>query len=195
MKSLIRAAAAPLRFGLSAAAMATLLASATAVQAEPQRSVFVHLFEWRWDDIAQECAYLGEKGYAAVQVSPPNEHVQGTEWWTRYQPVSYIVQSRSGDRAVFKDMVDSCHAAGVKVYVDAVINHTADRESGTGVAGTPYSRKNHPNPGYSAGHYHGACDIEPEDYRNSQQDVQTCELVKLPDLDTSQPDVQQKISE
>jgi hypothetical protein len=73
---------AALRIGLSAVAAATFLGSATAIQAQaaPQRSVFVHLFEWPWADIAQECAYLGEKGYAAVQVSPPNEHVQGTEW-------------------------------------------------------------------------------------------------------------------
>jgi alpha-amylase len=188
---------AALRVGLSALAAATLLASATAVQAQaaPQRSVFVHLFEWPWDDIAQECAYLGEKGYAAVQVSPPNEHVQGTEWWTRYQPVSYIVESRGGDRAAFKAMVDSCHAAGVKIYVDAVINHTADRETGTGVAGTSYSRKHHPNPGYTPAHYHGECDIEDADYRNSQHDVQTCELADLPDLDTSRADVQQTIAD
>lgn len=70
-----------------------------------ERTAFVHLFEWSWDDIAKECGYLGEKGCAAVQVSPPNEHIQGPEWWTRYQPVSYIVQSRSGDRGAFANMV------------------------------------------------------------------------------------------
>lgn len=34
--------------------------------------VFVHLFEWSWDDIAKECEdWLGPKGFDAVQVSPP----------------------------------------------------------------------------------------------------------------------------
>jgi len=29
----------------------------------------VHLFEWKWDDIAKECEnFLGPKGYAGVQV-------------------------------------------------------------------------------------------------------------------------------
>lgn len=35
----------------------------------PGRSVMVHLFEWKWSDIALECErYLGPKGYAGVQV-------------------------------------------------------------------------------------------------------------------------------
>ena len=39
------------------------------------RSVFVHLFEWKWKDIAAECdRFLGPKGYGGVQISPPNEH-------------------------------------------------------------------------------------------------------------------------
>ncbi len=42
---------------------------------EPAGGVFVHLFEWRWTDIAKECSYLGAKGYTGVQVSPPMEHV------------------------------------------------------------------------------------------------------------------------
>src|SRR5690348_8448414 len=36
---------------------------------------FVHLFEWRWTDIATECeTRLGPAGWKAVQVSPPEEH-------------------------------------------------------------------------------------------------------------------------
>ena len=65
----------------------------------PAGGVFVHLFEWRWADIEKECTYLAQKGYSAVQVSPPNEHVVPTAdqggnaaneypWWVRYQPVT-----------------------------------------------------------------------------------------------------------
>ena len=47
-------------------------------QCQGNRRVIVHLFEWKWTDIANECeAYLGPKGYCAVQVSPPMEHIQG----------------------------------------------------------------------------------------------------------------------
>lgn len=33
------------------------------------RTTLVHLFEWKWNDIAKECEeFLGPKGYAGVQV-------------------------------------------------------------------------------------------------------------------------------
>lgn len=156
---------------------------------------FVHLFEWSWDDIAHECsAFLGPKGFAAVQISPPNEHIQGEAWWTRYQPVSYGIHSRSGDDAAFRRMLETCHAAGVKIYADAVINHTADQVPGPGVGGTTYSRKNHPSIPFSSEHYHGDCDIAPGDYYNSAGKVYGCDVSKLPDLDTSRNDVQDRIA-
>src|SRR4051812_44272677 len=76
--------------------------------------VFVHLFEWRWTDVARECeTVLGPAGYRAVQISPPEEHavIAGNPWWERYQPVSYkLDRSRSGTRAELVDMVQRCRA-------------------------------------------------------------------------------------
>ena len=37
--------------------------------------------------------------------------------------MSYLLESRSGSRSEFIDMVDRCRASGVNIYVDAVINH------------------------------------------------------------------------
>ena len=78
----------------------------------PPGGVFVHLFEWTWPDIAAECeSFLGPKGFAAVQVSPPSEHavLQGNPWWERYQTVGYeLDKSRSGTKAAFVDMVQRC---------------------------------------------------------------------------------------
>jgi len=94
------------RIGVLAAVAAAVLFLLPPVHAAP-RTVFVHLFEWRWDDIAKECeTFLGPKGFAAVQISPPNEHrvvAPVYPWWQRYQPVSYRLVSRSGDRAQFED--------------------------------------------------------------------------------------------
>lgn len=40
----------------------------------PGRTSIVHLFEWRWNDIALECErYLAPNGFGGVQV--------GTFWW------------------------------------------------------------------------------------------------------------------
>lgn len=63
-----------------------------------------------------------------MQVSPPSKHIaaDGYPWWQRYQPVSYSLDgSRSGSESEFKEMVDKCNNVGVRIYVDAVINHMA----------------------------------------------------------------------
>ncbi|SFD20025.1 type I pullulanase [Pseudoalteromonas denitrificans] len=154
-------------------------------------TVFVHLFEWKWTDIATECeTYLGPKGFDAVQISPPYEHITGDTWWTRYQPVSYQLVSRSGNRDELIDMVQRCKLAGVKIYADAVINHTAALNgSGTGTAGTNWSYKNHPM--FSHQNYHNTCLIN--DYGDTGN-VQNCELSNLPDLDTSSSYVQEQLA-
>ncbi|MEK8109817.1 alpha-amylase family glycosyl hydrolase [Micromonospora sp. M12] len=95
------------------------------------KKVIVQLFEWNWPSVASECqSTLGPKGYGYVQVSPPQEHVRGNQWWLAYQPVSYRIESRKGTRAQFQSMVNTCHAAGVKVIVDAVINHMSGQANG-----------------------------------------------------------------
>src|SRR5579872_1760657 len=68
------------------------VADVAALPARAPSAVFVHLFEWRWTDIATECEqFLGPAGFAGVQVSPPSEHlvIAGIPWWQRYQTVSY----------------------------------------------------------------------------------------------------------
>ncbi len=50
-----------------------LLVGFTRAQHDPHfvqgRHTMVHLFEWKWNDIAAECErFLGPKGYAGVQV-------------------------------------------------------------------------------------------------------------------------------
>lgn len=173
-------------------ALALGVASTITANAANADTTFVHLFEWSWSDVATECeTFLGPKGYSAVQVSPPNEHIQGSQWWTRYQPVSYQLQSRGGSEAEFIDMVNRCNAQGVDIYVDAVINHMA-AGSGTGVAGSSYGNKQFPN--YGPQDFHATCTINPEDYGNDRWRVQNCELVGLPDLDTSDGYVQDTLA-
>src|SRR5947209_15490193 len=62
-------------------------------------------------------------------------------WWEVYQPVDYNLTSRMGNEEQFKSMVRTCRAAGVKVIVDAVINHMTGQGSVSygGVHYTKYS--------------------------------------------------------
>jgi alpha-amylase len=180
---------------------------ATAQLQYPSRTVFVQLFEWKWTDIAQECEqWLGPHGFAAVQVSPPQEHAEIDDvdnqfpWWERYQAVSYKLVSRSGTRAEFADMVKRCRAAGVEIYADVLLNHMAGG-SGTGSAGTVYSKYSYPGL-YGPKDFHAnpnpaypkiLCKTGILDFSDPVQ-VRTCELSGLADLRTEEPAVQQKLA-
>jgi len=167
-------------------------ATATPVTA----GAFVQLFEWRWLDVAKECeSFLGPAGYAAVQISPPNEHVTGPAWWTRYQPVSYKIESRGGTRAEFVDMVGRCKDAGVDIYADAITNHMAGFDKGSGVAGSNYSEFSYPVP-YDFDDFHHCGRYDDDRIRDYQDlwEIQNCQLGKLDDLDTGKPSVQGKIA-
>ncbi|MEU9003049.1 carbohydrate-binding module family 20 domain-containing protein [Streptomyces sp. NPDC048551] len=179
-------------------ALAALVVAALGVQA-PQaqaaapggKDVTAVLFEWRFDSVAKACTdSLGPAGYGYVQVSPPQEHIQGSQWWTSYQPVSYKIAGRLGDRAAFQRMVAACHGAGVKVVADSVINHMAAGD-GVGTGGSPYTKYGYP------GLYSGAdmddCRATVSNYQD-RANVQNCELVQLADLDTGEDYVRGRIA-
>jgi alpha-amylase len=159
--------------------------------------VAVHLFEWKWTDIATECeTVLGPAGFAAVQVSPPQEHSlepPNYPWSERYQPVSYSIErSRSGTGTEFVDMVNRCGAVGIGIIVDAVINHMTNYPSpGVGSNGTAYSKYNYPGL-YTPSDFHPPCTVN--NYQ-SAANVQDCELFGLPDLNTGLASVRQKIAD
>ncbi|XP_072044822.1 alpha-amylase 2-like [Amphiura filiformis] len=162
------------------------------------RQAMVHLFEWKWSDIANECeSYLGPYGFGGVQVSPPNEHaviwIPFRPWWERYQPVSYELTSRSGNDGDFRDMVTRCNNVGVRIYVDAVINHMA-RESGTGSAGHSFSNYNFPS-SWNFNVPNGKCSTSSgkiENYQDANQ-VRNCNLLHLNDIDLSNSFSQRKV--
>jgi hypothetical protein len=102
----------------------------------PSLDVIIQMFEWNWDSLAEECTnFIGPAGYGFVQASPPQEHIQGPQWWTDYQPVSYIIASKRGNRTQFRNMIETCHSAGVKVIADTIWNHMSGAE-GVGIAGS-----------------------------------------------------------
>ncbi|MFC8210435.1 carbohydrate-binding module family 20 domain-containing protein, partial [Streptomyces sp. NPDC057296] len=178
---------------LAAAAAGSLLATAAPAQAAPpgDKDVTAVMFEWNFSSVAKACTdTLGPAGYGFVQVSPPQEHIQGGQWWTSYQPVSYKIAGRLGDRGQFKTMVDTCHAAGVKVVADAVVNHMS-AGNGTGTGGSPYTKYTYP--GTYAPNDFDNCTAQINDYRN-RFNVQECELVGLADLDTGEDHVRGRIA-
>ncbi|KAL5288355.1 Amy-d.2 family protein [Megaselia abdita] len=171
-------------------------------QFDPQqwnnRNTIVHLFEWKWDDIANECEnFLAPKGFAGVQVSPVNENVivYDRPWWERYQPLSYKLVTRSGNEKQFADMVRRCNNVGVRIYVDVIFNHmAADNSHAVGTAGSRAvpETKDFPAVPFSSWDFHPSCDIY--NYNDPNQ-VRNCELVGLKDLDQGKEYVREKIVE
>lgn len=181
----------PAALALAAAVMIGM--NPTSAQASPPgaKDVTAVLFEWTYASVAKECtSTLGPAGYGYVQVSPPAEHIQGSQWWTSYQPVSYRIAGRLGDRTAFRNMVGTCHAAGVKVVVDTVINHMS-AGSGTGTAGSSYTKYDYP--GLYSVHDFDDCTSQVTNYAD-RWNVQHCELVGLADLDTGEEYVRKTIA-
>jgi len=184
--------------GGAADSSAASTSGAFSPQPWPQGSsqAFVFLFEWSWDDVALECEqFLGPKGFTAVQISPPNEHIVGDTWDVRYKPVSYNLTSRSGNETQFASMLKRCRAAGVGVYADAVFNQQAPY-SGVGVAGSTFGYRTYPL--YSPEDFHHLpnnlgmnCGV---DNYASTQNVWDCDLSGMPDLCTGCPHVQKTVA-
>ncbi|KAL4265408.1 Alpha-amylase [Pleurotus pulmonarius] len=163
-----------------------------------ENAVIIQMFQWDWDSIGEECTDLiGPAGYGFVQVNPPAEHIQGLDWWTDYQPVSYNIASKHGNRTQFKWMVDKCHATGVKVITDTLFNHmSAVQGPSTGTAGSAFTKHDYPGL-YSYDDFHHNCGTPNNiiiDFNNRYQ-LQNCELLGLADLDTRSDYVQARLVE
>ncbi len=190
--------------------------------ARHRSDVQANLWEWNWPSVGRECTtVLGPAGYGGVQVAPPANSLSRTApdaetggrggvrhpWWEVYQPATYELDSRMGTEEQFQAMVDTCRAAGVKVYVDAVVNHMTGQGE-TSYTGADYDDYTYPTeagaePGslYDREDFHargdgvdqcptGSGDIE--DF-NDERQVLRCELLSLEDLRTDVPATREKV--
>ena len=196
------------RLGAIAIACALALAVAPAASAKPSHrdggghghasggDVIANLFEWNWPSVAKECTtVLGPAGYGGVQVSPPQDSLSRSgagggpvhPWWEVYQPVDYNLTSRMGNEAQFRSMVSTCRRAGVKVYVDAVINHMTG-QGDVSYGGVHYTKYAYAGIYTPADFHHTPADCPTADGNiddfNDYAQVTRCELVSLSDLRT-----------
>jgi alpha-amylase len=190
-------------FALRRTALAAVLglAFSSAAFALNPSDTSVQMFQWKWTDIATECTqFLGPQGYGAVQISPPQASIVRNAWWAVYQPVNFVsLTSRFGTQAQLQSMINTCHAAGVRVYVDVVVNHMAAGSSAaTGVAtdGSSWNAATLTYPYFSANDFHAACDIQGGDYNSpaGRANVQNCRLSTMPDLNSESSYVRGQIA-
>ncbi|CAF1157066.1 unnamed protein product [Adineta steineri] len=96
-----------------------------------QKGAVAEMFGWQHKDIKEECEFLGKAGYLGVKLFPVHEQLMSTQpfenamnpWYFMYQPISYNLDGRMGTREELRDLIQTCRGHGVRVYIDAVLNH------------------------------------------------------------------------
>lgn len=156
----------------------------------------VQLFEWRWTDVAVECcAFLGPREFDAVQVSPPqetfstsslDEYCSAAQWCSSYQPVSFHIGNRLGDRSSFESMVSTCRRCGVRIFADAVINHMAEGNGTGSSSGAAFGNRTFADAGMTPQDFHhdegdASRNCVISDFTN-RANVQQCDIGFLPDV-------------
>lgn len=94
----------------------------------------LHCWCWSFNTIREKMPDIAAAGFSAVQTSPICEVNNGgngsltisggDNWWWHYQPTDYKIGNyQLGTREEFRAMCETAHAYGIKVIVDAVLNH------------------------------------------------------------------------
>ncbi len=99
-----------------------------------QGGTILHAWCWSFNTIRENIRAIAEAGYTAVQTSPVNRCLVGEsggmqiygkgKWYYHYQPTLHVIGNyQLGTRDEFIQMCNEAHKYGLKVIVDAVLNH------------------------------------------------------------------------
>lgn len=114
----------------------TVFSESNAVTSQSQVSMkdgtILHAWCWSFNTIRDNMKAIKDAGYTSVQTSPINAVVAGkggdkslSNWYYHYQPTLYTIGNyQLGTEAEFIEMNKVAEEYGIKVIVDAVLNHT-----------------------------------------------------------------------
>jgi 1,4-alpha-glucan branching enzyme len=78
----------------------------------------------KYTDVIAKLDYLADLGVNALELMPLKESPGDFNWG--YSPIHYFSpESSYGSTAQLKELVDKCHALGIRVIVDGVYNHSS----------------------------------------------------------------------
>lgn len=164
---------------------------------EISTGTILHAWCWSFNTIKENLKDIAEAGYTAIQTSPINEckvgenggmqlqDVDGSEnngkWYYHYQPTNYTIGNyQLGTEEEFKELCSEAEKYGIKIIVDAVVNHMSSDASV--ISQDIYKITDEP--------FHTLGDVT--NYNNRKQVTQG-NLLGLKDLNTQDPKIQQYI--
>lgn len=121
-------------------------AQAASLASNVQSGQILQCWNWSFNNIKNNMSKIASQGFSAIQTTPIQPLKESTteyyssaknQWWVYYQPVDFAINTASnnglGTKSEFAAMCSTAHSYGVKVIVDAVLNHTANASSSGGV--------------------------------------------------------------
>lgn len=159
-----------------------------------QDGQILQCFNWSFDNIKKNMKTIAEQGFTAVQTSPIQVAKESTagktakgSWWVLYQPVDFAIETNAhgtsalGTASQFKAMCDEAHKYGVKVVVDAVLNHMGNKSENDLSPCIPDAIRN------NSSLWH---DITKNSWYASRHDITQFCMGGIPDLNTGNKTVQ-----
>lgn len=156
----------------------------------------LHTWCWSFNTIKENIEEIAEAGFSTIQTSPISQCKIGEDggmqlqdkglkfnngkWYYHYQPTDYVIGNyQLGTKEEFTEMCEEAHKHGIKVIVDAVVNHTTGDKS---VISENITNINNP--------FHNLGEID--DY-SDRKEVTQGDLLGLTDLNTQNEEIQQYI--
>ncbi|MEE1061900.1 MAG: starch-binding protein [Ruminococcus sp.] len=158
-----------------------------------QDGQILQCWNWSYNGIKNNMQKIAEQGFTAVQTTPIQTIKESTQgktmkgsWWVYYQPSNFTIDTSSqnalGTKAEFEAMCEEAHKYGVKVIVDAVLNHMANK-SGNDLSDTiPSDIRNDSSCWYSI-------TVNTSNWNDRYDITHNC-MDGLPDLNTSNSKIQ-----
>ncbi len=150
-------------------------------------------WNWSFNSIKNNMAKIAQQGFSAIQTSPiqqTKESINGktmNDWWLLYQPAYFKIDTINanglGTKAEFTAMCTEAHKYGVKVLVDAVLNHMGDNGGNNISTQVDPELRNNPSCWHN---------ISINSSYTSRYDITQYCMNKLPDLNTANTTVQNK---
>ncbi|MBQ1815167.1 MAG: hypothetical protein II125_01835, partial [Ruminococcus sp.] len=158
-----------------------------------QQGQILQCWNWSFNNIKANMKKIAEQGFTAIQTSPVQgikENVSGSsiqaKWWVYYQPINFSMDTSSGNplgtKSQFKAMCDEAHKYGIRVIVDAVMNHMANKTKNDLSDRIISDLRNDPNCWYSI-------KVNSSNWTSRWDITHNC-MDGLPDLNTSNVKVQ-----